>query len=149
VPVVTAASSGIDGVINQDDNGFVVPVGDMAAMAEVMGRLASDETLLPNAGRAAYQTAQAYAMESYCERFVQLLDQLADSDPNVDYHKRYGIYSPTHPLLVQRHLIEQQQIEVERQQPDQRALKRFFDVGLKVWRRSKSQPATPGDRQVA
>jgi glycosyltransferase involved in cell wall biosynthesis len=36
VPVVTAASSGIDGVINHGDNGFVVPIGDMAAMAQTL-----------------------------------------------------------------------------------------------------------------
>ena len=80
VPVVTAASSGIDGVINQEENGFVVPVGDMAAMAKVMARLASDETILPNAGRAAYQTAQAYAMESVLREIPPNSRQVADAD---------------------------------------------------------------------
>ena len=149
VPVVTAASSGIDGVINQEENGFVVPVGDMAAMAKVMVRLASDETILPNAGRAAYQTAQAYAMEQYCEKFLQILDSVADADPQVDCHKRYGIYSPTHPLLIQRNLIEQRQSEADRQQHHKRALKRFFTGRLNGWRRSKSRPAAPDDRQAA
>jgi hypothetical protein len=124
-------------------------VGDMDAMAKVMARLASDQALLANAGRAAYQTAQAYAMELYSEKFARILDQVAESDAKVDYHRRYGIYSPPHPLLVQRQLIEQQQIELDQHKHNQRAVKRFFKGGLKGWRRSKSQPATPGDRQAA
>jgi glycosyltransferase involved in cell wall biosynthesis len=150
VPVVTAASSGINGVINRGDNGFVVPVGDMEAMAQVMGRLASDETLLPNAGRAAYKTAQAYAMESYCEKFVQILDQVADSDPNVDYHKRYGMYSPTHPLFVQQQVIAAKQVEIDRLNRQKRpALKRLLDEGYQGLRRSRLRVFSRRDKRAA
>jgi glycosyltransferase involved in cell wall biosynthesis len=114
VPVVTAASSGIAGVISPPDNGFVVPVGDMEAMARAISRLANDPTLLATAGRAAHHTAQAYSMELYARKFVRILDEVAEGDPAVDYHKRYGIFSPTHPLLVLRQIIEQQKTELGR-----------------------------------
>jgi hypothetical protein len=147
VPVVTAASSGIAGVIHPQDNGFVVPVGDMAAMAGVIARLAADHSLLADAGRAAYCTAQAYSMDVYARKFARILDEVAGADQSVDYHKRYGVFSPTHPLLVQRQLIAQKQAELD--QPDKRALKRLFKGGWQGLRRSRSQPARRGDKRVA
>jgi glycosyltransferase involved in cell wall biosynthesis len=149
VPVVTAASSGIAGVINHGDNGYVVPVGDMAAMANVMAQLAGDETLLPAASQAAHQTAQGYAIEKYCEKFTRILDDLVADEPTVDHHKRYGRYSPMHPLLLQQRMLTQQQADVDRPKQRQRALKGFFKSGLMSWRRSKSQRGTLGDSQAA
>lgn len=147
VPVVTAASSGIAGVINHEDNGFVVPIGDMAAMAKVMARLVNDQALLASAGSAAHQTAQAYSMELYSGKFTRILDQVAASDQNVDFKKRYGIYSPTHPLLVQRQQIGQQQDEISR--PSRRAIKRLLDGGYEGLRRSKLRLFSRGDKRVA
>jgi glycogen synthase len=138
VPVVTAASSGIAGVIHSQDNGFVVPVGDMAAMAGVIARLAADQSLLAHAGRAAHRTAQAYSMDLYARKFGRILDQVADTDQNVNYQERYGIFSPMHPLLVQRQLLAQHQAELE--QHNHRRRKRLFKHGWKGLRRSKSQP---------
>jgi hypothetical protein len=86
-------------------------------------------------------------MDSYAQRFAQVHDQVAEADENVDYQKRYGIYSPTHPLLVQRQLILQQQGEID--VPKQRKLQRLFKGGLRRWRRPKSQPSPPGDQQAA
>lgn len=76
VPVVTAASSGVAGVIEHARNGFVVPVGDMAAMAQVIATLAKDQQLLAASGRAAHASAQTYSMQVYCDRFVQVLDRI-------------------------------------------------------------------------
>ncbi len=147
VPVVTAASSGIAGVIHPHDNGYVVPVGDMAAMATAIAQLAGDQTLLSDLGRAAHRTAQAYSMDLYARKFARTLDEVVETDQNLDYHKRYGIYSPTHPLLVQRQLIEQQQTEPDR--PNQRAYKRLLSDGWKGLRRSKLQPSQRGDKRAA
>jgi glycosyltransferase involved in cell wall biosynthesis len=107
VPVVTEASSGIAGVIHAEENGYVVPVGDMATMARVIARLASDRAILADVGRAAHCTAQPYAMGLYAQKFVEILDQVAAIDENVDYLDRYGNFSPPHPLLAQRQLLEQ------------------------------------------
>lgn len=149
VPVVTAASSGIVGVINHDENGYVVPVGDMAAMANVMAQLAGDDALLPAASQAAHRTAQGYALELYCEKFTRILDELVAAEPAVDHHKRYGRYSPMHPLVLQQQMLTQQQAEAGGPKKRQRALKGFFKVGLMGWRRSKSLPGTLGDSQAA
>ncbi len=146
-PVITAASSGIAGVVNDGNNGFVVPVGDMAAMGNAIARLATDRALLADTGRAAYRTAQAYSMDAYVRKFAQVLDQVAEMGEHVDHRKRYGIFSPPHPLLIQHQLIEQQRTKLHSR--SQRAFKRLFQGGLKGLRRSKSQPNTPGDRQAA
>lgn len=147
VPVVTAASSGIADVIQPRENGFVVPVGDMAAMAAVIARLASDQSLLAGVGRAAYRTAQAYAMDLYARKFVRILDEVADADENVDYHQRYGVFSPMHPLLVQRQLMEQQLAKLAHS--NERSLKRLFRVRWKGLRRPRSQPGRRDEQQAA
>ena len=146
VPVVTAASSGIAGVIQPHENGFVAPVGDMAAMAKTMAQLAGDQELLADVGQEAHRTAQAYSMDLYAEKFARILDQVAEVDVDVDYHKRYGIYSPPHPLLLQRQLMEQQRLETE--VPDQRLVKRLLRGGLKRFRRSKSKSGS-SNKQAA
>jgi phage tail protein X len=147
VPVVTAASSGIADVIQPQENGFVVPVGDMAAMAGVIAQLANDQTLLADAGRAAYRTAQGYAMDSYARKFAGILDQVAEADQNVDYNKRYGVFSPMHPLLVQRQWMEQQLAKLG--ESNERSMKRLFKAGWKGLRRAKWQSSRRDDKRAA
>jgi glycosyltransferase involved in cell wall biosynthesis len=148
VPIVTAASSGIAGVINPRENGFVVPVGDMAGMAKVLAELATDQTLLAELGQAAYRTAQAYSMDLYAKRFARILDQVVEAEQYFDHEKRYGIYSPTHPLFVQRQMIQQ-----ANRPPDEREnrprLRRFLKRGLNGLRRQKSHPVSRDDRRAA
>jgi len=145
VPVVTAASSGITGVISHGENGYVVPVGDMAAMANTMRQLADDASLLPSAGRCAHHTAQAFAMEQYNEKFVRVLDEVADFSKKVDLHKRYGYFSPNHPLFVQRELMRPKQQEAPAQPPcdpaERNSPSRFLQGYWKGWRRSKATAA--------
>jgi glycosyltransferase involved in cell wall biosynthesis len=147
VPVVTAASSGIEGVIKTNDNGFVVPVGDMPAMARVIAQLATDQSLLSQVGRSAYGTAQAYAMDLYATKFARVLDEVADAEESVDLPKRYGRYTPMHPLLLLREQTWQQQIEIAELKG--RRSKRLFKGGLKGWRRKKSQPGSRDDKRAA
>lgn len=152
VPVVTAASSGIAGVIQHGGNGFVVPVGDMAGMAGEIAQLAADQGGLADAGREAHRTAQTYSMDLYARKFARVLEQVEEVDETIDYHKRYGIYSPPHPLLLLQQRIEHQQIgECDRGERKQRerALKRLFKNGLKGWRRSKSQATDDKDTRAA
>jgi glycosyltransferase involved in cell wall biosynthesis len=147
VPVVTAASSGVADVIHPQDNGFVVPVGDMAAMARVIAQLAVDQRLLADTGQAAYRTAQAYSMDLYARKFARILDEVAETDSTVNYSKRYGAFSPAHPLLVQRRLIEQQRVAID--DLKQRSLQRLLGAGLRRWRRSKLKPSPSGDQRAA
>lgn len=74
VPVVTGASSGIRSVLNEGVNGFIVPVGDMAAMARCIAQLAGDPALLARMGAAAHEKSKDYGMDRYRERFTAMLD---------------------------------------------------------------------------
>ena len=75
VPVVTAASSGIRDVLAHGRNGFVVPVGDMDAVADAIARLAADRDALEAAGRAAHANAGRFSMDAYLPRFSAVLDR--------------------------------------------------------------------------
>jgi glycosyltransferase involved in cell wall biosynthesis len=127
VPVVTAASSGITGVIHSQESGFVVPVGEMAAMAQVLARLANDQSLLAMIGRSARQTARDYSLESYGKRFTQFLDEVLTANHEVDVYQRYGMFGAAHPLFKQRQLILHQQEQITRLQRG--ALQRLLDGG--------------------
>jgi hypothetical protein len=125
VPVVTAASSGIDGVIQHQENGLVVPIGDMAGMANVIAQLAADRSLLSKIGRAAHDTSQAYGMEKYSEEFTKILDQVLEAGKRVDFYERYGIFGYSHPLYKQQQLLAEQQEQISQLQ--QGAIQRFVD----------------------
>jgi glycosyltransferase involved in cell wall biosynthesis len=75
VPVVTAASSGVRDVLVDGRNGFVVPVGDMDAMAGVIARLASDRGALEAAGREAYANSERFSIDAYVPKFAAVLDR--------------------------------------------------------------------------
>ncbi len=130
VPVVTAASSGIEGVIHDQENGFVVPVGDMAAMAQVLARLAADRSILETVGRAAHQTAKAYSMELYADRFTKILDRVIESNKYIDVYERYGMFGYAHPVYKQQQLIAQQQEQIARLQ--QSTIQRFLDGSQRI-----------------
>jgi glycosyltransferase involved in cell wall biosynthesis len=114
VPTVTAASSGIDGVIHDGENGCVVPVGDMDAMARCIAHVAAGRDRLAALGAAAHQTAQGYALERYAEQFADVLDRVADAYSQVDMQMRYGMFANAHPLLKQRQMIAQLQSKIAR-----------------------------------
>jgi glycosyltransferase involved in cell wall biosynthesis len=105
LPVVTAASSGITGVIRHAENGFVSRVGDMHGMAQILGRLAEDRSQLAAACVAAHRSAQAYTLEAYREQFTNVLDRVVESGEHIDLYKRYGMFGTAHPLFKQRQSI--------------------------------------------
>ncbi len=74
VPVVTQTESGLVGIIEHGVNGFVVPVGDMSAMAKILCELAEDRAYLETLGRAAHAATRPFAIDLYAEKFVRLLD---------------------------------------------------------------------------
>jgi glycosyltransferase involved in cell wall biosynthesis len=113
VPVVTAASSGIAGVIHDRANGFVVPVGDMAAMSSVVGLLAEKQSLLPSLGYAAYQSVQVYSMEIYVERFAKFIDSVLETRRAPNPYERYGMFGGHHPIYKLRERIDRQESEIK------------------------------------
>jgi hypothetical protein len=114
VPVVTAASSGIEGVVIPGKNGFVVPVGDMAAMAEAIVQLVDSRSLLAELGAAAYQSAQAYSMERYVEKFCDVLDAAAAMEMSPGDHEACAIGAAVQPMAAQRQIVREQREELER-----------------------------------
>jgi hypothetical protein len=107
VPMVTAASSGIDGVICHGKNGCVVPVGDMAALAREIAGIAADRDRLAAMGAAARQTAQGYSLDLYGACFSNVLDRVLEDSSRVDLYTRYGMFATAHPLFKQRQMIHQ------------------------------------------
>jgi glycosyltransferase involved in cell wall biosynthesis len=75
VPVLTNASSGIETVIRPGVNGFIVPVGNMANMANLISKLASKEGWLEALGYQAHQTAKEYSLKSHSLAFEKILDR--------------------------------------------------------------------------
>lgn len=86
VPLLTRTDSGIDGIVNNGANGFVVEVGDMKAMAACVERLSSTPGQLQAFGRAAYLSSKPYSMETCRDRFAAILDRVRD-DPIREWPK--------------------------------------------------------------
>ncbi len=81
VPVVTQTESGVAGIINEGENGFLVPVGRMTAMAAAIDTLSRDPERLQTMGHRAHETTRAYSMENYVEKFTALLDRAMAEAP--------------------------------------------------------------------
>ena len=74
--VATPAGGNTD-LIRPDETGVLVPIGDADALAEVLGRLASDAHLRRRFGRQARAlVAREYGIESVVDRYLDLYDQL-------------------------------------------------------------------------
>lgn len=105
VPVVSAARSGVAGVIRDGVNGYVVPVGDMTAMANVLAELAQSPARIAAAGRAAHRTAQEYSLENYCTQFVDVLDRVMAAERTIDSVQTDGQLGGLAPLFRQDQTI--------------------------------------------
>jgi len=81
VPVVTRASSGIDGVVQNEESGYVVEVGDMAAMADRIQFLAKDTDSLAFLGNNAYRIAREHSIHLYAINLRSLLRELQKEGP--------------------------------------------------------------------
>jgi glycosyltransferase involved in cell wall biosynthesis len=88
VPVVTDIASGVRDVIEPQTTGWVVPVGDMPAMANVLAMLDADRNLLSAAGAAAWaRIHRDYSFRASAGAMSQLLHRVANS-PRGPYRMR-------------------------------------------------------------
>ncbi len=71
---------------------------------------------------------QPYSIDLYATKFVQILDDVAERNDKVEYQSRYGIYTPKHPLLLQRQKLIKQKQEIERSIDD-----RLVASGKREW----------------
>jgi len=71
----------IEEYLRDNANGFLVPWGDVDAMAERIERLARDRALWRQLSRAAADTIrQSYSLDSFGDRYAELLCELAGRD---------------------------------------------------------------------
>jgi glycosyltransferase involved in cell wall biosynthesis len=81
VPVITATHSGAASVITQAKNGFLLPIGDMRAMAQIIAELAGSPDLLQTVGQTAYHEVKRFSMQAYVETFSTIIEQALASPP--------------------------------------------------------------------
>ncbi len=83
VPVVTKVS-GTQAVIRHGGNGYMVPVRDMKAMAEVIGHLDRRREELQAVGMRAYEAVrEKYSFESYVPWFLERVEETWRQPPRV------------------------------------------------------------------
>jgi glycosyltransferase involved in cell wall biosynthesis len=73
IPVITTAEAGYEGVIRDGENGFLVPVRAPEAIADVLQRLARDQALRAEVGRAARASAEELSWERHGRGFLAAL----------------------------------------------------------------------------
>lgn len=81
VPVVTDAGSGIADVVSDGVEGFVVPVGDMQALAARIAMLARDPGQLSQLGLAAQAKMIGFGLDEYIPKFIEVLDYARERPP--------------------------------------------------------------------
>lgn len=74
VPVIGRTSSGVDSIIVDGSNGFLIAPGDVSGMAKMIAAMASDPGRLTLAGAKAHAAMQPFTMDRYVEKFTRLLD---------------------------------------------------------------------------
>jgi glycosyltransferase involved in cell wall biosynthesis len=81
VPVVNKVS-GTSEVITHGENGFIVPIGDIAGMAEILAGLDKNRQRLLETGYKAYATIRDhYTYEHYIPWFSDILDEVRQQHP--------------------------------------------------------------------
>jgi glycosyltransferase involved in cell wall biosynthesis len=143
-PVVTAATSGVSGVIHEGENGFIVPVGDMAAMAQAIARLAAEPQRLAAIGAAARDASQEYSLDRYGQKFARVLDRIVQTPKLENLAARYGMFAGCHPMFKQGAIISQLQSRIAylEQGPIKRLVARL--LGRERSRRLRIAGRVPG-----
>src|SRR5262249_36297574 len=72
-PVVSTAVGGVPEVVRNDENGLLVPAGDVEAMADAIRRIVGDDALRARLGAAAQPSVAAIGREHVYERLEAIL----------------------------------------------------------------------------
>jgi glycosyltransferase involved in cell wall biosynthesis len=81
VPIVTKIASGSPDVVLDAVNGFLVPVGDIAAFGERVSRLSRDRQLQIRMAHAAWETACDYSTERMVEAYQSVIETARHGGP--------------------------------------------------------------------
>jgi glycosyltransferase involved in cell wall biosynthesis len=78
VPVVTDIDSGIPEVVRRGETGFRVPLGDIGAFADCLGRLQSDPELRQSLSAASYNAVRTggYSVEDMAVAYLSLFERV-------------------------------------------------------------------------
>jgi glycosyltransferase involved in cell wall biosynthesis len=90
LPVICTPNTG--SVVRDGLDGFVVPVGDVRAMVELLGALSSDPGLLARLQRNAAARHKDFGVEAYGRRLIQVLTNRA---PHIFAHLSGQLASPS------------------------------------------------------
>ncbi len=76
-PVIATRAGGMTDIVDEGRTGFVVPVGDRAALAEALGRLLADEALRHTMGQAATAwVSERFSSQHMCEQLEAVYARL-------------------------------------------------------------------------
>lgn len=96
VPVVTRINSGNSQLIREGENGLMFEVGDVAACAEHLRKLAADREMLRTLRLSAWKTAAEYSVERMVDNYEDCFRQI--SAPDFSRQHRLKASKP-YPLL--------------------------------------------------
>lgn len=89
LPVVASKAGGIPTAIDDGNNGLLIPVGDMRALTQAVGRLLEDSALYSSIAEAALQSARTqFSVEHMVEATEQVLTEV------IEQHQRKGDTPP-------------------------------------------------------
>jgi glycosyltransferase involved in cell wall biosynthesis len=103
VPVVTRIESGNLELVRDGENGFVVPVGDVAGAAQRLGRLAVDAQALCRMKRAAWETGRQFSVEAMVENYIDCFAHVADAGFDREHRRAAPRPYPPMPSCVSRY----------------------------------------------
>jgi glycosyltransferase involved in cell wall biosynthesis len=81
--VATDAAGAAHELIDEGQNGFMVPAGDEGALAGALRRLASDETLRMAAGAHSRVVADRFVPEAWANAVVGLVERVTRNGPTI------------------------------------------------------------------
>lgn len=109
VPVVSAVSSGVGEVLRNGENGFLVPVGDVAGFVERLEILRQDRNRLKHMAAKSFETIHqgSYSTRRMAARYLELFEHCFEEVRAGSYHRPDGRQTiPGHyrfgPRLVRR-----------------------------------------------
>ena len=80
VPVLVYGTPGLEDIITEPENGFIVPEGEIETAAERILSVIGDESCWLKMSRSAQKLAERFALDKVMEKWLKLLDLLHDQD---------------------------------------------------------------------
>ena len=102
-PVVSRIASGNTELIRDEENGFLVEVGDIDGFVGRLERLADDGSLLRNIQKAAWDTSQRFDISSMVDSYLECFEDAATARFSQEYRSMTGGSYPPMPSCVSRY----------------------------------------------